>query len=177
MFLAQMDGANIMFVANVLARLIRFVHYHSRMIVSMTPEFRQKLKQMLLRDEKYEQYVYTDSTGHSTIGIGQNISPNGEGISLDEALYLLDNKINSLYTKMSHYFKWFSSLNEARQIALVNMAYNLGFEGFLKFHNMLFSLENGDMEKASNDMLDSLWINQVGDRANRLANIIRTGEL
>lgn len=143
----------------------------------MTPESRMKLRQMLLRDEKYSQYPYVDTTGHLTIAIGQNISPTGDGISMPAALFLLDEKISSLYDKMAHYFPWFLKLNDARQIVLLNMAFNLGFEGFLKFHEMLLALERGDTEAASAEMLDSKWKDQVGDRSTRLAHIMLTGEL
>lgn len=143
----------------------------------MTPEARQKLKQMLLRDEAYRQFPYVDSKGFLTIAIGRNISPSGEGISMDEALYLLDNDINDRYNKLSHYFPWFLKLSDARQIALIDMSFCLGFEGFLKFHDMLFAFESGDMNKAADEMLNSEWRNEVGERATRLANIIRTGEL
>jgi lysozyme len=143
----------------------------------MTPEGRQQLKKMLLKDEKYSQYPYVDTTGHLTIAIGQNISPSGDGISMDEALYILDNKITNLYNKISHYFSWFMQLTENRQIALLNMTFNLGFEGFLKFHKMLLALECHDYERAAYEMLESKWVDQVGDRATRLANIIKTGEV
>ncbi len=143
----------------------------------MTPESRQKLKQMLLKDEAYRQFPYVDQNGVLTIAIGRNISLTGEGVSMDEALILLDNDIANRYNKLAHYFPWFLGLSEARQIALVNMSFNLGFEGFLKFHKMLFALESRDYAMAADEMLDSEWRQQVGERATRLANIIRTGEI
>jgi lysozyme len=143
----------------------------------MTPDARQRLKQMLLRDEKYEQYPYVDSTGHLTIAIGQNISPTGDGISLPAALFMVDEKISTLNDKFCHFFPWFLKLNDARQIVLLNMAFNLGFEGFLKFHEVILALQGGHVEDAAIHMLDSKWADETGDRATRLANIMRTGEI
>ena len=143
----------------------------------MTPEGRQLLKKMLLKDEEYRQYPYVDSRGNLTIAIGQNISHSGDGISMPAALFILGEKMDETQNKLSHYFSWFSKMAELRQIALINMAFNLGFEGFLKFHNMLLALESSDFERASQEMLNSKWREQVGERATCLANIIRTGEI
>jgi lysozyme len=143
----------------------------------MSPEARQKLRQMLLRDEKYSQYPYVDTTGHLTIAIGQNISPTGDGISLSSALFILDEQISSLYDKMCHFFPWFMALNDARQSVLVAMTFNLGFPGFLKFHDMIRALENGDIDEVVKEMINSKWDTQLPERVTRYANIMKTGEI
>lgn len=66
----------------------------------MTPESRQKLKNMLVQDESYRQFPYTDTTGHLTVGIGRNISQ--RGISTTEASQLLDNDIIYFSAKLDH---------------------------------------------------------------------------
>lgn len=141
----------------------------------MTPEARTKLKQLLVQHESYRQFPYSDTTGHITVGIGRNLSD--RGISTTEAFYLLDDDIIYFYGKLSHFLPWFIKLSENRQIALVDMCFNLGIQGFLNFHETIAALESGDYEKASDNMLLSLWAKQVGERATTLANIIRTGEI
>jgi lysozyme len=141
----------------------------------MSPEGKQKLKALLVSHEKYVQFPYSDTTGHITIGIGRNLSD--RGISPTEAFYLLDDDIIYFSSKLNHYLSVFPGLDENRQIALIDMCFNIGVQGFLNFTQMISALERGDYEEAANEMLDSKWAQQVGERATCLANIIRTGEL
>jgi lysozyme len=140
----------------------------------ISPDMRLKLKQLLIQHEGMELNLYTDTTGNATIGVGHNLSANG--ISQTIALAILDEDILYTYNKLFS-LDWFQQLNEPRQIAITDMAFNLGVKGLLEFHNMLSSLEKHDYETASSAMLESLWSKQVGERAICLANIIRTGEL
>jgi lysozyme len=142
---------------------------------AMTPEARQKLKGLLVQHESYRQFPYTDTTGHLTIGIGRNLVD--RGISTTEAFYLLDDDILYFTNKLNHYLSFFSDLSENRQIALINMCFNLGVQGFLGFKDMMLALESHDYERAAQEMLNSKWAQQVGERATQLASIMRTNEL
>jgi lysozyme len=144
-------------------------------MIVMTPDGHTKLKKLLVSHESYRQYPYVDTTGHITIGIGRNL--NDRGISTTEAFYLLDDDIVYFSSKLNHYLPFFSSLTESRQIALIDMCFNLGTQGLLNFKEMIAALEKGDYETASKEMLDSKWSQQVGERASCLASIIRTGEI
>ena len=141
----------------------------------MTPEAKQKLKTLLVQHEDYKQFPYTDTTGHLTVGIGRNLSD--RGISTTEAFYLLDDDIMYFTGKLMHYLNFFTSLSENRQIVLVDMCFNLGVQGFLNFKEMILALEAHDYERAAHEMIESKWAQQVGERATKLANIMRTNEL
>ena len=141
----------------------------------MTPDAKQKLKQLLVSHEKYVQYPYVDTTGNITVGIGRNLSD--RGISTTEAFYLLDDDILYFTAKLNHYLHCFSCLDENRQIALIDLCFNVGVQGFLNFKEMISAIEKDDYELASQEILNSKWRTQVGDRATTLANIIRTGEI
>jgi lysozyme len=141
----------------------------------MTPEARQKLKGLLIQHEKYVQFPYTDTTGHLTIGFGRNLVD--RGISTTEAFYLLDDDILYFTNKLNHYLSFFSELSENRQIALIDMCFNLGLQGFLGFKEMISAVESHDYERAAQEMLNSKWAEQTGERATCLANIILTGEI
>jgi lysozyme len=141
----------------------------------MTPEARQKLKNLLVQHESYRQFPYVDTTGHLTIGIGRNLKD--RGISLNEALYLLEEDEVYFTNKLSSILKFWDDLNEARQIVLVDMCFNLGLQGLLGFKEMMLALEAKDYQRAANEMLDSKWSEQVKDRAVCLANIMRAGEI
>jgi len=141
----------------------------------MTPEGKQKLKALLVQHESYRQFPYTDSTNHLTIGIGRNLTD--RGVSTTEALYLLDDDILYFSNKLSHFLPFFSQLSEPRRIALVDMCFNLGVQGFLNFKELIAALEVEDWPIAYNEMISSKWAEQVGERATTLANIVLTGEL
>lgn len=55
------------------------------------------------------------------------------------------------------------------------MAFNLGVGGLLEFKQMLAALEEGQYEEAAKQMLMSHWALQVGDRAKRISEMMRTG--
>jgi lysozyme len=130
------------------------------------------LEEQLMRDEGVRLKPYRDSVGKLTIGVGRNLDD--VGISHDEADVLLRNDIDRASAWLRTHFPWTLALDEVRRAALVNMAFNLGgrLEGFVQ---LLARLEAGDYESAAKEMLDSAWAHQVGPRAVRLAEQIRTG--
>jgi lysozyme len=134
------------------------------------------LTDQLRRDEGEILHAYTDSLGYITIGVGVMIDARkGGGITQDESTYLLQNRINALADKLQQSIPWFAGLDPVRQDALKNMAYNLGVDGLLKFHQTLSYLEQGNYGAAAAEMLHSVWAQQVGARAQRLSIQIRTG--
>jgi len=68
-----------------------------------------------------------------------------------------------------------SNLNDARQAAMIDAAYELGERGLAGFVKTLGALRRGDYESAARLMLASKWAGQVPSRAKRDAEIIRTG--
>ncbi len=141
----------------------------------MTPDAKQKLKSLLLNHEAYRQFLYTDTTGHLTIGIGRNLSD--RGISITEALSLLEDDIVYFYSKLAHYVSCFDKLSDNRKIVLVDMCFNMGINGFLKFTDMLQALAQTDYETAAKEILDSKAAIQCPERYHQLAQIMRTDEL
>lgn len=141
----------------------------------MTLQGRQQLKNLLTTHEAYKQFPYVDTTGHLTIGIGRNLT--NRGVSLSEALQLLNDDIDYFSQKLTSFLKFYDTLNEPRQMVLVDMCFNLGVQGLLNFTHMMLALEATDFERAADEMLNSIWASQVGDRAKMLAQIMRTGVL
>ena len=141
----------------------------------ITNEQRLALKQLLIKHEELKQFPYTDTTGHLTIGIGRNLTD--RGISQQEAYFLLDDDINYFVSMLNEQLPWFNDLNANRQVALIDMCFNIGMKSFLEFEHMLYALKRGYYIVASEDMLNSEWAKQVGQRAIELAEIIKTGNL
>ena len=135
------------------------------------------LREQLIRDEGVVRHAYTDSLGFTTIGCGRLIDMRrGGGLSPDEIDYLLDNDIKEKTAQVLAALPWASKLNEPRFAVLVNMAFQMGIGGLLRFHRTLGSIEDGQYFEAAVEMLESTWAKQTPERANRLATQMKTGE-
>ena len=132
-----------------------------------------KLIEELKRDEGVELRPYKCSAGFLTLGVGRNIQE--RGITMDESDYLLANDIKICEEEASKVFKWFSSLTDDRQRAIINMVFNLGLTKLLHFKKFLAAMEAEDWEEAGKQMLDSKWARQVGNRSDRLEQMIVNG--
>ena len=131
---------------------------------------RQQLIDDLKRDEGFRHFPYECSAGKLTIGYGRNLA---KGISHAEAEILLLNDISDAEEDLKQVLPDAELLGETRYRALVNMVYNLGINRFIGFKKMLKAINDGDFDRAADEMLDSLWHNQVGQRAERLADLMR----
>lgn len=133
--------------------------------------------EQLKQSEGFRSYAYQDSKGFLTIGYGRLIDRRrGGGISKDEAEYLLANDISKAIEALENSLPWWTQLNEPRRRVLVDMAFNLGIDGLLKFKHTLLAIKEGRYLDAKAGMLASAWAGQVGDRAQRLADIMEKGE-
>jgi lysozyme len=127
----------------------------------------------LKRDEGVRLKPYTDTVGKLTIGVGRNLTD--VGISDDECTALLQNDVARTVAALDKSLPWWRKLDPVRQRVLVNMAFNLGMVGLLTFKNTLAAVQSGSYAAAAAGMLASKWATQVGDRAKRLAEMMRTG--
>jgi lysozyme len=134
-----------------------------------------KLSDQLRIHEGVRKHVYLCSAGYETIGVGRNIADSGLGLSDDEIDYLLENDITRCRKELETY-SWFSDLDEVRQDALINMCFNLGLSRLANFKSALSSMAVGAYADAAEHFLDSRWASQVGNRAQEVAHMIRTGE-
>ncbi len=128
------------------------------------------LREQLIRDEGgYQAFVYTDTTGHETIGVGRNVSKSGMGLSIYEQDLMLNNDISEKIIEVLRAIPWSYSLDMIRFEVLVNMAFNLGTVGLLGFVKFLSDLQAHNYTAAAAEMLNSKWATQVGARAIRLS--------
>ena len=133
-----------------------------------------KLIAQLKVHEGVRSKVYLDTEGIETIGVGRNLRD--RGLSDDEIELMLANDIRDFQEEVENAFPWWSDLDDVRQRVVVDMAFNMGLGSLSKFVNTLSHIENGRYEEAGVEMLDSKWARQVGDRANVLSNMMKTGE-
>jgi lysozyme len=70
---------------------------------------------------------------------------------------------------------WWRMLDDTRQDCLANMAFNMGVHGLLGFAGFLALVKARNFPAAAADVLNTRWAAQVGVRARRIAEQMRTG--
>ena len=131
-----------------------------------------KLKAELTRDEDRRYRIYTDKVGKVSGGIGRNLTD--KGFRDNEIDLMYQNDIAETEAWLDRNLSWWRCLDPVRQRVLMNMAFNMQGK-LLGFRNFLAAAQRGDWGTAAVEMLDSLWARQVGDRAKRLASMMRSG--
>lgn len=132
-------------------------------------------KQMTKDFEGLRLKPYKCTAGKLTIGYGRNLDD--VGISRTEAEMLFERDFAKAEAEARRLCKEFNidcdSLIEQRFYVLTDMMFNLGYGNLSKFKNMLTALSKGDYGTAADEMLDSNWAIQVGNRAQKLALLMR----
>ena len=116
---------------------------------------------------------YVCPAGHLTIGYGHNLQ---NGITQEIAEHLLRVDLSCAQMEVGGKLPWSSELDDVRQFVLVDMCFNMGLTKLLTFKKFLAALEKKDYPLAAKEMLNSRWAEQVGRRANELAEMMKTGE-
>ena len=126
-------------------------------------------------DEGYRPCAYRDSLGLKTIGCGTLI----EGQSYDcigghDAIKLLRAHYNIAKESVERRYPWAEG---EKKLILINLSYNMGETRLAKFEKMLYNLEQGNIDEAAGELLDSRYARQVPNRAGRMAGrIMKLGE-
>jgi lysozyme len=139
----------------------------------MTPHLFNDLQ----RDEGLRLAAYQDGGGRWTIGYGH-----AEGVAEDDvwtedqAMSALHVDVAAAVAQLDKAFPWWRSLDEVRQDVMVELAFNMGIGTLSTFHNTLGFIRDHEFHQASAALLMSRWASQVGERAARLASMMKTGE-
>jgi lysozyme len=131
------------------------------------------IDEQLMLHEGVRLKPYRDTVGKLTIGVGRNLDD--VGLFRSEADFLLSNDIARVYRDCLQAFPFFTALDHVRQKVLLDMCFNLGIAGLKKFKRTLGYVAAGEYDKAAAAMLESKWARQVGKRAHRLAEMMRSG--
>lgn len=142
----------------------------------MTEAARLRLRGQVKVDEGFRRQLYRDSLGNLTIGYGRLMEKaRGGGISQDEAEYMLSNDLRTA-ERLCEGMPAYLDLSPVRQAVLVNMCFNMGAPTLRGFKRMFTALIRQQYAEAAHEMLDSTWAKQVGARADRLAQQMKSGE-
>jgi lysozyme len=134
----------------------------------------RSLTDQLVRHEGLRLNPYFCTAGKLTIGVGRNLEANG--ISKAEAYFMLENDIVKIINELDEHLPWWKDLSTARQHVLVDMAFNMGIFGLMKFQKTLEAIKDERYADAAVEMLDSKWAKQVGNRAQALSRAMETDQ-
>jgi lysozyme len=137
---------------------------------------RTKLKDELRRDEGLRLEAYYCPAGHRTIGYGHLVADSVESCSLEQAEEWLADDIQEAIRRAENYLVPIDiyGLAELRQRALANLAFNIGNK-VRDFRRMKAAIGDGDWDRAARELENSKYARQVGQRAVRLAQMLRKG--
>lgn len=121
----------------------------------------------LVVEEGFGHTPYPDPLTHAepyTFGHGLTY------ISVNESFMLMSNRLVMIEEQLSQALKYFDSLPLECKYILMDMAYQLGVDGLLKFKQTLIFISKGLFAQAAVEMLDSKWaISDTPKRAKALS--------
>lgn len=118
--------------------------------------------------KKYEDLKlkpYLCPAGKLTIGYGYNLE---DGIPEFIADDLLEYKVTIALGDFRDIFGLIQDIpnsTNSRFVAILDMLYNMGKPTFLQFKKMIAAIKQGDWQKAADELVDSDYYKQVGQRA------------
>lgn len=144
-----------------------------------------RLKKLTKEFEGCRLKPYKCPAGKLTIGYGRNLDD--VGISQAEADMMFERDFAKAEADVRDLCKEFDinvdDLIEQRFYVLTDMCFNIGKGGLKKFKKLFSALKKASAapletsgslyDDAANAMLDSLWAKQVGNRATKLAALMR----
>jgi len=122
-----------------------------------------KIKEMLVRHEGLVCHLYKCTADKNTIGVGRNLDVNG--ISEDEALYMLDNDIKRVQEELTKNWGCWRTMPEKARMVCIDMTFQMGITGFMKFRKTRQLMELGMWLEASEEILFSKYNLQTPSRA------------
>ncbi len=135
--------------------------------------------------EGFREKPYYCTKGRQTIGIGHNLEAREftseelkavgdwkKGITRNAALMILRNDVNLCLKDLQKLGFWYY-LDDERQYALLDMCFQMGYEGLCKFRKMLEGIRTKNYAEAEKQCLNSQYAMQTPKRAKRIAKLIR----
>ncbi|MGL2715366.1 glycoside hydrolase family protein [Helicobacter pylori] len=130
---------------------------------------------LIVDSEGFSPSIYTDKTEHPTIGYGHNLSVYSyEGKRITKAYGFLTDILKENYKALLSY-GWYKNLDAMRRMVILDLSYNLGLNGLLKFKQFIKAIEDKNYALAVEGLQKSPYFNQVKKRASRNMEILKLG--
>jgi lysozyme len=155
---------------------------------------KNQIYEMIKRHEGFRSFRYYDTEGVPTIGYGFNLNDpyiksllgekyksylnKREGMSQDEAERIMRIYINKIsLSEIYSFLPDFDSHPSEVKSILIDMHYNLGLSKLNNFKDFRAALLKKDYAKAADEMVDSKWYDQVGNRSKELVTMMRQASI
>lgn len=154
----------------------------------------KRLYEMIARHEGIRKEVYLDTKGIKTIGAGFNLEKAGakerieyfgldyndicsgkQKLSENEIYSLMEDDVETAISDAKNYVgeNW-NKLNPKAKEVIIDMSYNLGGPRINNFKKLKEALEKQDYKTAADEMKDSKWYSDVGNRSKELISIMKS---
>lgn len=142
-------------------------------------KYTQEWVDHFVREEGYRRTSYLDHLGNYTIGIGHLLGRDkkykGVTWSDEKILATLESDLSTANDAAREIFPEYEKFSLGIQIAITDMCFNMGEDGFRQFKRTIRLLHEGRFVEAANGALQSKWATQVPNRAKRVTDLIRAG--
>ena len=128
---------------------------------------------------------YTDSRGYATIGYGHNLEGGNDAnlgqLGLDSNVeYLTQQQADKLFNldysdaedSAKTIFPNLEDYPDLVQAVLTDLVFNMGLHTFKSFMRTIEAFKEGDWHKAADDLKQSDWYEETGDRAKTICNAL-----
>jgi lysozyme len=123
------------------------------------------IKEMLIKNEGLILHVYKCKNDFLSLGVGRNLDANG--ISEDEAMYLLENDIERVINSLDKNWKVWRTFEPLAQEVCIDCTFQMGITGWMNFRRTRALMEMGCFLEASEEILRSKYATK--DTPNRAA--------
>lgn len=141
-----------------------------------------RLESQVCLDESYRSMPYLDTVSVPTIGYGTTrildvpVTLDHPAITESVARQILRQDLFTACKDAQSLFARFDEMNHVRQEVLTNIAYNIGRSRLSGFVKLITAADYLDYDGMAQELVDSKWFHQVGQRGERLALAMKTGE-
>tara|TARA_R110000751_G_scaffold14819_6_gene47896 strand:+ start:66 stop:527 length:462 start_codon:yes stop_codon:yes gene_type:complete len=145
---------------------------------------REKLREILEREEGVKYEIYLDHLGIPTCGVGHMLIPEdeehgrevGTPVSEERVAALFNEDLEIVDADCWQLFDHFEYLPDNIQLVCAAMVFQMGrgrLSGFKKFRA---AISEGRWSDAADEMIDSRWYRQTTARAERMIALVREVE-
>ena len=138
------------------------------------------LKKRIKLNEGFSLKPYKDQLGYLTIGYGHLILSNEKillkkKINKKELEEIFEKDFKKALSDFNNTLKPITS-NKKEAELLIEMIFQLGIKGCLKFKNLIKNIRAGKKHLVCLDMMDSLWYKQTPNRVKKLIKTFLNNE-
>ena len=147
----------------------------------------ESLRDMLVRHEGWKLKPYRCPAGKKTIGVGWNIDANTLPPDIASHLRLYGEITNEMVERLltisletatkqcEALYTGFNEFSERRKNALIDFVFNVGVGTAVKFRKMRAAVILNNWGRAAEEMVNSTWYTQVGNRSKEIVKMIEEG--